>query len=82
MPSCPSPAGCPDTYNGQPLRSGAGLPWRRPASSLIQAFFQFSTKELSMHTLLTTLFALLVGVGSLTVARAQDPVIEVYKSPT
>jgi hypothetical protein len=41
-----------------------------------------STKEFCMRTLLTTLFALLVGVGSLTVARAQDPVIEVYKSPT
>ena len=35
-----------------------------------------------MRTLLATLFALLVGVGSMTVARTQEPVIEVYKSPT
>jgi hypothetical protein len=34
-----------------------------------------------MRTLLTLLFALLVGVGSLTV-RTQEPVVEVYKSPT
>jgi hypothetical protein len=35
-----------------------------------------------MRTLLTAMFALLVGLGSMTVMRAQDPVIEVYKSPT
>jgi len=35
-----------------------------------------------MRTALTALFALLVGVGSLTVVRTQEPVIEVYKSPT
>ena len=35
-----------------------------------------------MRTLVTTVFALLVGLGSLTIAQAQKPVIEVYKSPT
>jgi hypothetical protein len=35
-----------------------------------------------MRTLLTVLFALLVGVGSLTTMRAQDQVVQVYKSPT
>ena len=35
-----------------------------------------------MRTLLTATFLMLVGLGSLTTARIQDPVIEVYKSPT
>ena len=35
-----------------------------------------------MRTLLTAMFLVLVGLGSLTTAQAQTPVIEVYKSPT
>ena len=35
-----------------------------------------------MRTLLTAMFVLLVGLGSLMTAQAQKPVIEVYKLPT
>ena len=35
-----------------------------------------------MRTLLTAMFLLLVGLGSLTIAQTQKPVVEVYKSPT
>ena len=35
-----------------------------------------------MRTLLTAMLLLLVGLGSLTTARTQETVIEVYKSPT
>ncbi len=35
-----------------------------------------------MRTLLAALSLLLVGVGSWTTVRTQEPVIEVYKSPT
>jgi|TARA_B100001964_G_scaffold118073_1_gene131544 hypothetical protein len=35
-----------------------------------------------MRTLLTAMFLALVGIGSLTTAQTQKPVVEVYKSPT
>ncbi len=35
-----------------------------------------------MRTLLTLIFSVLVGVATLTTARTQEPVVEVYKSPT
>ena len=35
-----------------------------------------------MRTLLTAMFVLLVGLGSLTTAQSKKPVVEVYKSPT
>jgi hypothetical protein len=35
-----------------------------------------------MRSLLTAMFLVLVGLGSLTTAQTEKPVIEVYKSPT
>ena len=35
-----------------------------------------------MRTLFAVLSLLVVGVGALTTVRTQEPVIEVYKSPT
>ncbi len=35
-----------------------------------------------MRTLLSLCFAILVGVGSLTTVKTQQPVVQVYKSPT
>ena len=35
-----------------------------------------------MRTLLTAMSLILVGLGSSATVRTQEPVIEVYKSPT
>ena len=35
-----------------------------------------------MRTLVTASLVSLVGVGLLTTTRAQEPVVQVYKSPT
>tara|TARA_B100000470_G_scaffold164139_1_gene128982 strand:- start:1263 stop:1874 length:612 start_codon:yes stop_codon:yes gene_type:complete len=68
-----------------PSWRSAGLPIRRTASSLMAGLSEGPPTDFQgafMRTLLTAMFALLVGLGSMTVTRAQDPVIEVYKSPT